>query len=560
MPRIPTVDKFTPGRQSVGVRVNQNLGADQYQALQRVGGATREVSKFLFDYGMKLQDHINKGDLADAEVAFDETQQRVSDVIAQEPDQNKWEGITKKIWEDHKKVVDKKNYAPVVRNQVDNSFKIFEGKSLTGVKGQKVKRDIQTANANLIRLATKQRKNGDIEGAVETLNGLNMSDPVAKENMIQRTLSEGAYQDVFQQIQVNYHDEEALDGILEGLQSKGDDGYGTRADGTTKGTGFFGPLEMRDGSGMVATEISIGVEIDGREVEIPTLVPTLTNEQKDFLLSGGDPRGREDIVNASISHAEKRIEEGLSPFANDGDDGYTNHEGLGYDARKTLENQILARKRAIKRTQTVTANKLARDVARGDASLEDINSADIPEGEKEVLRTQVDFSAKIEQETSGAYEIISNRMKAHWSQGLLGMERQPDEDEYASILKDISTVKLTKESKRKLFDMYLELKANDLSDNQEEGTGWLWDRDVSQPEVDLRTEMGEIYKESFNTLGVDAISGAMWDQEKQIRDYFDRNPEATEEDIRVFKEMLTLQITDDVATKTIGASINEDDL
>lgn len=464
MPRIPTADKFTPGRQSVGVRVNQNLGGDQYQALQRVGGATREVSKFLFDYGMKLQDHINKGDLADAEVGFDETQQRVEDALAQEQDQSKWEGISQKIWDDHRKTLDGKTYAPVVKKQVDNMFTEFSGKSMVKVGGMKVQRDIQTANANLIRKATKQSRNGDIDGAVETLGGLNMKDPVAKANLIERTLSEGAYQDVFQQIQVNYNDEESLDTILEGLQSKDKEG------------------------------------------------------------------------------------------------NYTGHEGLGYDARKTLENQILARKRAIKRTQTVTANKLARDVAKGDASLEDINSADIPEGEKEVLRTQVDFSAKIEQETSGAYEIIANRMKANWAQGLLGMERQPDEDEYASILKDISTVKLTKESKRKLFDMYLELKANDLSDNQEEGTGWVWDRDVSKPEVDLRTEMGEIYKESFNTLGVDAISGAMWDQEKQIRDYFDRNPEATGEEIKAFKEMLILQITDDVATAEMGASVNEEDL
>lgn len=464
MPRIPTADKFTPGRQSVGVRVNQNLGGDQYQALQRVGGATREVSKFLFDYGMKLQDHINKGDLADAEVGLDETQQRVEDALAQEQDQSKWEGISQKIWDDHRKALDGKTYAPVVKKQVDNMFTEFSGKSMVKVGGMKVQRDIQTANANLIRKATKQSRNGDIDGAVETLGGLNMKDPVAKANLIERTLSEGAYQDVFQQIQVNYNDEESLDTILEGLQSKDKEG------------------------------------------------------------------------------------------------NYTGHEGLGYDARKTLENQILARKRAIKRTQTVTANKLARDVAKGDASLEDINSADIPEGEKEVLRTQVDFSAKIEQETSGAYEIIANRMKVYWAQWLLGMERQPDEDEYASILKDISTVKLTKESKRKLFDMYLELKANDLSDNQEEGTHWLRDRDVSQPEVDLRTEMGEIYKESFNTLGVDAISGAMWDQEKQIRDYFDRNPEATGEDIKAFKEMLILQITDDVATAEMGASVNEEDL
>jgi hypothetical protein len=47
-----------------------------------------------------------------------------------------------------------------------------------------------------------------------------------------------------------------------------------RADGTKKGTGFLGPLKRPDG--MTMTEYSVGVNIDGKDVEIPTLVPTLT--------------------------------------------------------------------------------------------------------------------------------------------------------------------------------------------------------------------------------------------------------------------------------------------
>ena len=33
--------------------------------------------------------------------------------------------------------------------------------------------------------------------------------------------------------------------------------YGTREDGTPKGNGFFGPLQRKDGSNDVSTEISI---------------------------------------------------------------------------------------------------------------------------------------------------------------------------------------------------------------------------------------------------------------------------------------------------------------
>jgi hypothetical protein len=93
--------------------------------------------------------------------------------------------------------------------------------------------------------------------------------------------------------------------------------WGARADGTEKGDGFFGPLQMTDGSGSVATEISVGVNIDGREMEIPTLVPTLTPAEKDHLLSGNAPT--QEIVRKAVDHARERISVGKSPFAQPGE-------------------------------------------------------------------------------------------------------------------------------------------------------------------------------------------------------------------------------------------------
>lgn len=49
-----------------------------------------------------------------------------------------------------------------------------------------------------------------------------------------------------------------------------------------KGLGYFGKLKRPDGN--VSTELSIGVNIDGKEIEIPSLVPTLTQEEIDYLL------------------------------------------------------------------------------------------------------------------------------------------------------------------------------------------------------------------------------------------------------------------------------------
>ena len=89
--------------------------------------------------------------------------------------------------------------------------------------------------------------------------------------------------------------------------------YGLRPDGTPKGNGFFGPLMRPDGA--VSTEISIGVDFDGRETQIPSLVPTLTPAERDYLLAGNDPTPT--IVQKAVDHARQRMAKGLSPFATD---------------------------------------------------------------------------------------------------------------------------------------------------------------------------------------------------------------------------------------------------
>ena len=95
--------------------------------------------------------------------------------------------------------------------------------------------------------------------------------------------------------------------------------FGQRADGTQKGQGFFGelPITFPDGRSGVATEFSIGVEFDGKETQIPTLVPTLTQEELDLMTNDIIPNGKPipaAIANKAVEHAKKRITEGRSPF------------------------------------------------------------------------------------------------------------------------------------------------------------------------------------------------------------------------------------------------------
>jgi hypothetical protein len=90
---------------------------------------------------------------------------------------------------------------------------------------------------------------------------------------------------------------------------------GLREDGTQKGPGYFGVLDLPNGK--VATEYSIGVSLDGKETQIPTLVPTLTKGELNLMVNDIIPNKKEipkTIINKAISHAKARIRAGKSPF------------------------------------------------------------------------------------------------------------------------------------------------------------------------------------------------------------------------------------------------------
>jgi len=84
-----------------------------------------------------------------------------------------------------------------------------------------------------------------------------------------------------------------------------------REDGTQKGMGFLGPLKFKDGR--TSTELSIGVNFDGKQREIPSLVPTLTREEIQHLLDGNGPTPA--IVDKAVAHARQRMTVGKDVFA-----------------------------------------------------------------------------------------------------------------------------------------------------------------------------------------------------------------------------------------------------
>ena len=95
--------------------------------------------------------------------------------------------------------------------------------------------------------------------------------------------------------------------------------WAKRPDGSTKGTGFLGVLKRPDGG--VSTEISVGLPINGKEMDVPTMVPGLTKSEINWLLKTPVDRVAKELPDSirqkAIAHAKARIAAGKSPFKQD---------------------------------------------------------------------------------------------------------------------------------------------------------------------------------------------------------------------------------------------------
>ena len=85
-----------------------------------------------------------------------------------------------------------------------------------------------------------------------------------------------------------------------------------------KGKGYFGEIPTADGS--VMTEYSGISSFDGKDVEHPFIVPTLSKKEIDLLRMTGEVTP--EIASKAQSWAQARLNRGESPFFGQGDFRY----------------------------------------------------------------------------------------------------------------------------------------------------------------------------------------------------------------------------------------------
>lgn len=93
-------------------------------------------------------------------------------------------------------------------------------------------------------------------------------------------------------------------------------GFGQRADGSQKGTGYMGV--MTNPKGEPITEYSIGVEIGGKQMDIPSIVPTLTQDEVNAVMkaSASGSMVPPSVIRKATDYAKQRLASGQNVFAN----------------------------------------------------------------------------------------------------------------------------------------------------------------------------------------------------------------------------------------------------
>jgi hypothetical protein len=81
-----------------------------------------------------------------------------------------------------------------------------------------------------------------------------------------------------------------------------------------KQAGYFGEIPL--GSGDVATEYSIGQDINGKNVEMPSIVSTLTYDELQAVKNSASSGAAipQSVYEKALEHAKQRISSGRSPF------------------------------------------------------------------------------------------------------------------------------------------------------------------------------------------------------------------------------------------------------
>ncbi len=209
--------------------------------------------------------------------------------------------------------------------------------------------------------------------------------------------------------------------------------FGKRPDGSEKGSGYLGVLKAENGD--YVTEYSIGVQVDGEEVDIPSLVPTLTRAEVKSVLSG---KVTPAIQKKAKAFAESRISQGLPIFAQEGEQQNIRYEA-GADKYSTVIDFIFAQEGGFNENdgngpvnfginQAANPDVDVRNLTKDQANeiyrqryWEEINGDDLPPGVAMIamdmaVNQGVNFALKVLKESGGSIPVIAQKRREKYQE------------------------------------------------------------------------------------------------------------------------------------------------
>lgn len=512
-----------------------------------IGQAVGQVGELAGALAMKMAEAKNAEDRAKAQMVMRDEAAKIQTKLATDPNEETWEATAKQGVNNARSAVFTQKLAPVVRKELELQMAEWGQKTQISVQTQATARKIERATTAIMGEAEARVRAQDWDGAVAQVDeaaSVGLLGPKERADEVKRILDYGGYYEAQQKLSsladLSPRARTAeLAKLNQQLLTRNEDGSFT----------YFEDPEHRG-----------GMSARGR-IEMSSVIAS----QQRAAVREMDGNAHELIVGLRTGNAT------LADVGTAFDSGQISGDGVEQflRANKVFEG-VLSEKQQVKaRAQETRAKSLEQDaLEKGTAGFRELDVAiqtgSITPARGREIKSRLDVAAQADR-TTDSFSDIRDQLDSWYARKTILNKAgnnffpsaQPDDAEFQKLLGDIDGAPLTMPAKLELLQGLFEAKMADISDLQEEGKGSWWDRDITEPERKLRTELLQTYKNLLPSLGLQTAGSLLFGQEDMIRGFFDGNKEPTPQDVEKFrKEVLLPQIQESASNELLRAQFD----
>lgn len=524
MPTIPT-HTFRPratGQQAV--LANTGMYDRQAAAAARIGQSIAGIGEQLAGFAFQKQNQINKGIVSEVDTMQMGAQSDIETFARENPaNPESWTKFAETRWkqfdDDVARMRKDGNWGEAVSFEVSESTKQYRARVGVQLRGSQQKALIAKSNAQIETNAQARLRAGDYDGYVAQIDQMDLTTE-QRESRVRDGLNQGLYH-------IASNNMDAIEAL-------------PMAERIAEYEAIKEELSAKDGDTYANYEFDRGgLSLGGRQKLISNANARIRATQRAMdttskALLRGLASGKNTLADVQEAMELGQIDEATAKaFAPQMEAAQSERKLAEAEKRKASTERL--RKRLLEK-KDAGLMEIDRQIATGE----------ITRVEGEQLKTQLAQASLREQVAAPEYSSIKERIDGGFGAKMFG--RQPSDAEYQSILEDITEADLTQTSRYDLMDRFLNMKLADIGDLEEEGQSGRWgDRDITPAERDLRKTLIARYKTLLPNMGVGLAGDLLFNQESEIRSFFDMNPKATPQQVESFLNNHLLPKVNDAA-------------